>query len=56
MTILIYHLDTVDGKPKMVEHGRFDGKEVTGKITISDITEREVLNEFNRGYWRTSKI
>ena len=56
MTILIYHLEQVNDRIKMVERGRFDNGKVTGKINISQITKEEVINEFNRGYYRTSEI
>ena len=56
MTILIYRLDTVNGKPEMVEYGRFDGRKITGRINRDDTNRESVINEFNRGYWRTSEI
>ncbi len=56
MTILIYHIDTVDGKPKAIEYGRFNDNKVTGKISIDSITEDEVKRTFNSGYWRTSEL
>lgn len=45
----------VDGKPRLVEQARFENGTVTGKINIDDITREEVLNQFNRGYYRTSE-
>lgn len=56
MTILIYHLETVKGDIKMVEHGRFDNDKITGKINTDNITRDQVLDEFNRGYYRTSEV
>jgi len=55
MTILIYHLENINGSPQMVEYGRFDNGQITGKLEAT-MTEDEVIDEFNRGYWRTSKI
>lgn len=55
MTILIYHLDSIKGNPKMVEYGRFDNGQITGKIEAT-MTEEEVIDEFNRGYYRTSAV
>ena len=52
--ILIYHLENIDGKIQMVEWGRFKDGKVTGKLDIPEITEAQVLDEFNRGYWQTS--
>ena len=56
MTILIYHLETVNGDPKMVEYGRFDNGEITGKIEATDMSEEQVIAGFNCGYWHTSEI
>lgn len=56
MTILIYHLETVDGDLKMVEYGRFDNGEITGKIEATDMSEEQVIRGYNSGYWRTSEI
>ena len=56
MTILIYHLDVVDGEPKMVEYGRFDNGKITGKIELTSMTREQVIDEYNRGYYRTSEV
>ena len=56
MTILIYRLETIDNKIGMVEYGRFDNGKITGKINQTGITKEQVIDEFNRGYWRTSEI
>lgn len=56
MTILIYRLDTVNGKPKMVEYGRFDNGKITGKINMDNMSREQVITEFNRGYYRTSEV
>lgn len=55
MTILIYYMESVNGKLAAVEYGRFDNNKVTGKVSIENITEDEVKRVFNRGYWRTSE-
>jgi len=46
----------IDNKPKMIEYGRFDNGKITGKLDYVDMTKEQVLDEFNRGYWRTSEI
>lgn len=56
MTILIYHLETVNGNLKAIEYGRFDNGKITGKIEEDSMTQEQVIKEFNRGYWRTSEI
>jgi len=54
--IIINILTIDDGEPKLVEYARFDNGAVTGKINIKDITREEVIEEFNRGYYRTSEV
>ena len=56
MTILIYHLETVNGDLKMVEYGRFNNGKITGKIEENNMTQEQVIKEFNSGYWRTSEV
>lgn len=56
MTILIYHLETVNGNLEMVEYGRFDNGKITGKIKVTDMSEEQVIKGYNGGYWRTSEI
>lgn len=54
--IRIYKLISGDGRPIFTEYAKFEDGEITGKINIKDITKEEVLNEFNRGYYRTSEV
>lgn len=56
MTILIYHLDTINGEPQFVEYGQFNNGQITGKIVMENVTEAEVIDKFNRGYWKTSEV
>lgn len=54
--IIIYRVGTVENKPDMIECGRFDGTSITGEINVKNTTREEVLDEFNRGYYRTSEV
>jgi len=54
--IIINMLTMVDGKPRSIEHARFENGKVTGKINITNITREEVLDQFNRGHYRTSEV
>ena len=56
MTIIIYHMEEVKGDIKMVEYGRFDNNTIKGKINVEKTTAGNVLERFNRGYWRTSEV
>lgn len=53
--IYINRLKLIDGNPKLVEVAQFDGENVTGDISIKGMSREEVLDEFNRGYYRTSE-
>lgn len=50
--IIIYKL-TPD---KAIEIDRWSDGKFQGKLSELSLTEDEVINEFNRGYWRTSEI
>ena len=54
--IYINKLEIVKGEPKLVEQAQFENGTISGKINIKDITRKEVLDQFNRGYYRTSEI
>ena len=56
MTIIIYHIEEIKGDIKMVEYGRFNNNTIRGKINVENTEETDVLDRFNRGYWRTSTI
>lgn len=56
MTIIIYHMEEVKGDIKMVEYGRFNNNTIKGKLNVEDTKEADVLERFNRGYWRTSEV
>lgn len=56
MTIIIYRLETINNKPIFVEKGRWLDGVFSGEFEkLPNMTEEEVLNEFNRGYYRTSE-
>lgn len=52
MTIIIYKLN--DGKA--IEIDRWSNGKFKGKLKKRSMTEEEVLNQFNRGYYRTSEV
>lgn len=54
--IYINKLEIVDGKPRLIEQAQFNGENIFGKINIDGISRKEVLDQFNRGYYRTSEI
>ena len=54
--ILIYKMESIDNKIQMVEYGKFQNDEITGKINIKNINKDQVIEKFNRGYWRTGEI
>ena len=56
MTILIYHLENINGEPKAVLYGEFKDGKITGKIEMENVTGDEVIDKFNRGYWKTSEV
>lgn len=54
--IVINMLKIIDGAPRSVEYAKFENNEITGKINIKNITREEVIDQFNRGYYRTSEV
>lgn len=54
--IIIYRIGTVENSPAMIECGRFDGMSIIGEINVKNTTREEVLDQFNRGYYRTSEV
>ena len=56
MTVIIYHMEEVKGDIKMVEYGRFDNGTIKGKINVDNTNKADILDRFNRGYWRTSEV
>ena len=57
MTIIIYRLETINNKPIFVEKGRWLDGVFSGEFEKHpNMTEEEVINEFNRGYYRTSEV
>lgn len=56
MTIIIYRLETIDNKPMFIEKGRWLDGVFSGELEkYPNASEEEVIDEFNRGYWRTSE-
>ena len=57
MTIIIYHLENINGKIKAVEWDKWENGNFLGKLkNLSNMSKNQVINRWNRGYWRTSEI
>lgn len=52
MTIIIYKLTP----EKAIEIDRWTDGKFQGRFGANTMTETEVINQFNRGYYRTSEI
>ena len=52
--IIIYHLKNADGKVRFVEFDRWDNGQFLGKMKGQKMSKDEVIDRYNRGYWRTS--
>jgi hypothetical protein len=50
--IIVYKLTP----EKAIELDRWDNGKFEGRFSETTMTESEVINEFNRGYYRTSEV
>ena len=52
--IIIYHLKDVKGEIRFVEYDRWNNGQFLGKLKGQKMSKEEVINRYNRGYWKTS--
>jgi len=56
MSIIIYKMKLLEEKFQMVEIARYENNEIKGLINEINISEKDVLERYNSGYYRTSEI
>jgi len=57
MTIIIYHLENINGKIEAIEWGRWKDGKFSGRLKASpDMTKTQIIDRWNRGHWRTSEV
>jgi len=57
MTIIIYRLKNINGEIKAVEWDRWKNGNFLGRLkNLSNMSKDQVINQWNRGYYRTSEL
>jgi hypothetical protein len=54
--IIIYRLKNIGSEIKAIEIDKWDNGEFQGIFSSRKMTKSEVIDRFNRGYWRTGDV